>query len=500
MKSFLKFLVFVLLLALAISLIYVWQGKQPGPAQVKVEKFTPADKPSLDLNSVDVLQRLDEEYTKVADAVVPSVVSITTTKTVSRRMPVDPLELFFGRRFSDESPAQQKVTSLGSGVIVSKEGHIVTNNHVLNGTDDVTVQLSDGRQSKAKIVGTDGQIDLAVLKIDLQDLTPLPIGDSDKVRVGQIVMAIGNPFGLDESVSQGIISAKDRRAMNDSQVEFFQTDTAINPGNSGGPLVNIRGEVIGINTAIYSESGGNQGIGFAIPSNVVRAAMNSIISKGRVIRGYLGVGIQPVTSDIAEQFKLTSARGALVTDVTPGSPAEKAGIIRGDVIRKVNGYEVRDTVALVNRIAEADIGANLSIDLVRDGVTKTVTAQVVEQPADLVARLNRNQSGNQNAPDPLGSSPNASFAGIEVQNLTQRLRTEANVPANVNGVIVTRVDPASPAAQALRSGDVIEQINRQPVSNVDEFQSIVGQLDPDRPVLVGMARNRQRSFVIIQPN
>jgi serine protease Do len=500
MKSFLKFLVFVLLLALAISLIYVWQGKQPASAQVRVEKFTPADKPSLDLNSVDVLQRLDEEYTKVADAVVPSVVSITTTKTVSHRMPVDPLELFFGRRFSDENPAQQKVTSLGSGVIVSKEGHIVTNNHVLNGTDDVTVQLSDGRQSKAKIVGTDGQIDLAVLKIDLENLTPLPIGDSDKVRVGQIVMAIGNPFGLDESVSQGIISAKDRRAMNDSQLEFFQTDTAINPGNSGGPLVNIRGEVIGINTAIYSESGGNQGIGFAIPSNVVRAAMNSIISKGRVIRGYLGVGIQPVTTDIAEQFKLTSARGALVTDVTPGSPAEKAGIIRGDVIRKVNGYEVKDTIALVNRIAEADIGSKLTIDLVRDGETKTVNAQVVEQPADLVARLSRNQSQNQNSPDPSGGPQNTLFAGIEVQNLTQRLRNEANVPPNVNGVIVTRVDPTSSIADQLKPGDVIEQINRQPVSNVDDFQSIVGQLDSDRPVMVGMARNRQRSFVIIQPN
>jgi serine protease Do len=495
MKSFLKFLVFVLLLALAISLIYVWQGRQPGQAQVKVEKFTPADKPSLDLKSVDVLQRLDEEYTKVANAVVPSVVSITTTKTVSRRMPVDPLELFFGRRFSDESP-QQKVTSLGSGVIVSKEGHIVTNNHVLNGTDDVTVQLSDGRQSKAKIVGTDGQIDLAVLKIDLENLTPLPIGDSDKVRVGQIVMAIGNPFGLDESVSQGIISAKDRRAMNDSQVEFFQTDTAINPGNSGGPLVNIRGEVIGINTAIYSESGGNQGIGFAIPSNVVRAAMNSIISKGRVIRGYLGVGIQPVTPDIAEQFKLNSARGALVTDVTPGSPAEKAGIIRGDVIRKVNGYEVKDTVALVNRIAESDIGSNLTIDLVRDGESKTVMAQVIEQPADLAARLNRNQ----NAPDPSPNSQNAVFAGIEVKNLTPQLRSQANVPASVNGVIVTRVDPSSGVAQELRPGDVIEQINRQPVANVDEFQSLISRLDPDRPVMVGMARNRQRSFVIIQPN
>ncbi|HSZ79304.1 MAG TPA: Do family serine endopeptidase [Chthoniobacterales bacterium] len=496
MKSFLKFLVFVLLLALAISLIYVWQGRQPTQAQVKAEKFTPADKPSLDLNSVDVLQRLDEEYTKVANAVVPSVVSITTTKTVSRRMPIDPLELFFGRRFSDENPAQQKVTSLGSGVIVSKEGHIVTNNHVLNGTDDVTVQLSDGRQAKAKIVGTDGQIDLAVLKIDLENLIPLPIGDSDKVRVGQIVMAIGNPFGLDESVSQGIISAKDRRAMNDSQVEFFQTDTAINPGNSGGPLVNIRGEVIGINTAIYSESGGNQGIGFAIPSNVVRSAMNSIIGKGRVVRGYLGVGIQPVTNDIAEQFKLNSARGALVTDVTPGSPAEKAGIIRGDVIRKVNGYEVKDTVALVNRIAETEIGSNLTIDLVRDGAAKTVTAQVVEQPADLVARLNRNQS----SPDPSGASQNAVFAGIEVQNLTERLRAEAKVPPNVNGVIVTQVDPNSTAAQELRPGDVIEQINRQPVSNVDEFQSVVGQLDPDRPVMVGMARSRQRSFVIIQPN
>jgi serine protease Do len=496
MKSFLKFLVFVLLLALAISLIYVWQAKQPGQAQVKVEKFTPADKSSLDLNSVDVLQRLDEEYTKVANAVVPSVVSISTTKTVSRRMPIDPLELFFGKRFSEDNPAQQKVTSLGSGVIVSKEGHIVTNNHVLNGTDDVTVQLSDGRQSKAKIIGTDGQIDLAVLKIDLGNLTPLPIGDSDKVRVGQIVMAIGNPFGLDESVSQGIISAKDRRAMNDSQVEFFQTDTAINPGNSGGPLVNIRGEVIGINTAIYSESGGNQGIGFAIPSNVVRSAVNSIISKGRVIRGYLGVGIQPVTSDIAEQFKLSSARGALVTDVTPGSPAEKAGIIRGDVIRKVNGYEVKDTIALVNRIAEADIGANLTIDLVRDGDTKTVTAQVIEQPADLVARLNRKQT----PPDPSGSSQSTLFGGIEVRHLTQRLRTEANVPANVNGVIVTSVDPSSAAAQALRPGDVIEQIDREPVSNVDEFQSVVGQLDPERPVMVGIARNRQRSFVIIQPN
>jgi serine protease Do len=496
MKSFLKFLVFVLLLALAISLIYVWEARQPGQAQVKVEKFTPADKPSLDFNSVDVLQRLDEEYTKVTAAVVPSVVSITTTRTVTRRMLIDPLELFFGRRFSDQNQGQQKVTSLGSGVIVSKEGHIVTNNHVLNGTNDVTVQLSDGREAKARIVGSDAQIDLAVLKVDLPNLVPLSLGDSDKVKVGQIVMAIGNPFGFEESVSQGIISAKDRRTMDDSQVEFFQTDTAINPGNSGGPLVNIRGEVIGINSAIYSQSGGNQGIGFAIPSNVVKAAMRSIIAKGRVIRGYLGVAIQAVTKEIAEQFKLDSVRGAIVTDVTPGSPAEKAGIIRGDVIRKVNDYDVKDTISLVNRIAEADVGSSLKIDLVRDGELKSVTAQVAEQPADLVARLNRNQTD----PGQSQESQDGLFAGVQVQNLTQKLRSEANVPATVNGVIVTGVDPGSPVAQQIRPGDVIEQINRQPVPDVNAFERVVGQLDQDTPVLVTMARNRQQSFIVLQPN
>src|SRR6201987_525623 len=496
MKSFLKFLVFVLLLALAISLIYVWEARQPGQGQVKVEKFTPADKPSLDFNSVDVLQRLDEEYTKVTGAVVARGGRITTTPTGTRRMPIDPLELFFGRRFSDQNQGQQKVTSLGSGVIVSKEGHIVTNYHVLNGTNDVTVQLSDGREAKARIVGTDAQIDLAVLKVDLPNLIPLSLGDSDKVKVGQIVMAIGNPFGLDESVSQGIISAKDRRAMNDSQVEFFQTDTAINPGNSGGALVNILGEVIGINSLIYSQSGGNQGICFAIPSNVVKAAMRSIISKGRVIRGYLGVAIQAVTKEIAEQFKLDSVRGAIVTDVTPGSPAEKAGIIRGDVIRKVNDYDVKDTISLVNRIAEADVGSSLKIDLVRDGELKSVTAQVAEQPAALVARLNRNQSD----PGQSQESQDGLFAGVQVQNLTQKLRSEANVPATVNGVIVTGVDPGSPVAQQIRPGDVIEQINRQPVPDVNAFERVVGQLDQDLPVLVTMARNRQQSFVVLQPN
>jgi len=491
MKSFLKFLVFVLFLALAVSLLYVWQGREPGKSQVKVERFTPADKPKVDLDTIDILQRLNDEYAKVTEAVVPSVVSITTTKTVQRQS-MDPLELFFGRRFQG-GPAEQKVTSLGSGVIVSQEGHIVTNNHVVTGTDDIAVQLSDGREGKAKVVGTDAQIDLAVLKIDLPKLVPLPLGDSDKVHVGQIVLAIGNPFGLEESVSQGIISAKDRRAINDSSVEFFQTDAAINPGNSGGPLVNIKGEVVGINSVIYSESGGSQGVGFAIPSNLVKRAMASIIKKGRVIRGYLGVSIQPMTKEIAEQFKLDNTKGALVTDVSPGSPAERAGIIRGDVIRKVDNYEIRDTAALINRISEADIGSQLTIDLVREGQPKTVTASVVEQPADMMARLSRNQNSKP------GGGTSTMFAGVEVQDLTPQLRQEAKVAENVNGVIVTAIDPSSATAQELRPGDVIEEVNRRAVNNLREFQQIVGQLDPDRPVVVGIARGRQRSFVIVQP-
>jgi S1-C subfamily serine protease len=270
MKSFLKFLVFVLLLALVISLIYVWQAKQFGPAETKTEKFTPADKSQLELGSVPLLDRINEEYTRLADTVVPSVVSITTTKTVVQRQWSDPLEYFFGGRSRGRNSTEQQVTSLGSGVIVSKEGHIVTNNHVLNATDDIMVELNDGRTAKAKVIGTDSQLDLAVLKIDLPQLAPLPLANSDLVKVGQLVFAIGNPFGLEESVSQGIISAKNRRAIAESSLEFFQTDTAINPGNSGGPLVNIKGEVVGINTAIYSESGGNQGIGFAIPANVVK--------------------------------------------------------------------------------------------------------------------------------------------------------------------------------------------------------------------------------------
>jgi serine protease Do len=357
----------------------------------------------------------------------------------------------------------------------------------VNGTDDIVVELNDGRQAKAKVIGTDTQLDLAVLKIDLPHLTPLPLANSDLVKVGQLVFAIGNPFGLEESVSQGIISAKDRRAISESSLEFFQTDTAINPGNSGGPLVNIKGEVVGINTAIYSESGGNQGIGFAIPANVVKRAIKNFIEKGRVIRGYLGVSVQPVTKEIAEQFKLDSDAGALVTDVTRGSPAEKAGIIRGDVIQKINSHDIKDTLSLGNQITDADIGSNLTVALSRDGKKVSVTAQVAEQPAELATQGNQANSSDTNS--------GQVFAGIEVNDLNPRLRAEY-----VKGVIVVQVDPEASNGQDLRVGDVIEEVNRQPTPNSRTFGQITSQLDPAKPVVVGLTRNRQRSFLILQPN
>src|ERR1700730_13892024 len=417
MKSFLKFLVFVLFLALGISLLYVWQSKGPGigPGQAKVEKFTPAEGPKVDLGSVDILQRLNEEYTKLFDAVVPSVVSITTTKTVQRSP--DPFEFFFGSPNS-RSMGRERVTSLGSGFIVSKEGHILTNYHVVQGTDEILVDLNDGRQAKATVVGSDQQVDVAVLKINLPNLAPLSLADSDQLKVGQIVFAIGNPFGLRESVSQGIISARDRRGISDSSVEFFQTDTAINPGNSGGPLIDIKGEVVGITSVIYSESGGNQGIGFAIPANLVRRTLKSIIQKGRAVKSYLGVSVQQITNDQAQESKLDPPIGTVVTDVEPGSPAEKAGIVRGDIIQKINGHEVRDAASVGNRIAETDIGSTVTIDLVREGTPKTVSAEIVEQPSQVIGgRLARNSPNNR-----YNRSAQA-FAGIEVRTLDAHLRS-----------------------------------------------------------------------------
>src|SRR5437868_4552495 len=335
MKNLLKFFAFVALLSLAISALYDYRLKHGGLSTLQrtsPENYTLASAPNVDPKQVASLEALNRERRALVSAVVPSVVAVKTTKKIAieRQNQLDPFGFFFRRPRGYQSPNDDALVqnSLGSGVIVTKEGHIITNNHVVDQVDEIEVQLSDGRTEKARLVGADDQVDLAVLKIDNPAVTPLTLADSDTVQAGDFVLAIGNPFGFDETVTDGIVSSKGRPNRADVFGGLIQTNAAINPGNSGGPLINLRGEVVGINTAIISGSGGSQGIGFAIPSNSVRTALESLLKQGRIIRGYLGIqtrslqpGQRPVETD-----------GVAVDDIVSGSPASQAGLQRGDVI------------------------------------------------------------------------------------------------------------------------------------------------------------------------
>ncbi len=362
---------FFLLLIAALVAFGWWRYQhltQPGSS------YTPADKPRLDPKDLQVLAALDEEYTRLADAVVPSVVSITSSNSRQEK-PSNALELFlFGGR--NRTPR----TSLGSGVIVSKEGHVLTNNHVIDGMTTITVQLTDGREIPARFIGADPATDIAVLQINVPNLTPLPLADSEKVRVGQVVFAIGNPFGLQETVTQGIISARGRRAMSDSDVEFLQTDAAVNQGNSGGPLINLRGEIIGINTAILEKTEGTTGISFAVPSNTARRTLESVLTTGRAIRGYLGVVLQAMSPELAAQLGTRDPSGAIITDVAPGSPAETAGLQPGDIIRKIGSHPILELTDVRRRIAELSVGAKTEIAIERAGLDITANAIIAEAP------------------------------------------------------------------------------------------------------------------------
>ncbi|MEI6714568.1 MAG: trypsin-like peptidase domain-containing protein [Verrucomicrobiota bacterium] len=334
--------------------------------------------PKLEPLQVPVLAALEEDYTRLVQSVVPSVVSITTQKRIRQRVPmvVDAFDLLFGTR--QQRVVEQTETGLGSGVVVSPEGYVLTNDHVVAGMEEIRVQLTDGRIEPADLIGTDPQTDIAVLKIK-GPVTALSLGDSDKVRVGQPVLAVGNPFGLQETVTQGIISAKGR-AVQDSGVEFLQTDAAVNQGNSGGPLLNFRGEIIGINSAIYSKSGTWLGISFAIPANVARQSMESILRTGKVQRPTLGVSTMALTPSLARQFGLREPVGALVTQVKPSSPAEKAGIQPGDVIVGVNGKILPDPAGLQKALAGKPVGTRVQLNVIRDGREYNVQAEVASLP------------------------------------------------------------------------------------------------------------------------
>lgn len=495
MKRFLFYIILVAVLFVGYLRVRETQWWGNGAKKSRPEKYTPAQGPKINLQDVQVLAALDEQRTKLVEAVVPSVVCITTTRVVQR---VHPLEQFFGRRRGWRGDSQKVPGSLGSGVVISKEGHVLTNNHVIANMDEISVQLNDGRIEPARVIGVDEAADIAVLQVEAKGLAPLALGDSDAVKVGQYVLAVGSPFGLQETVTDGIISATGRRQMSDSANEFFQTSAPINPGNSGGPLVNLRGEIIGINAAIYSQSGGSEGVGFAIPSNTARRILEGVIKHGRVIRGYLGVVIQELTTELSEQFGAKGTKGALITDVAGGSPAEKAGLKPGDVVRHVNGREIKDPQELRNRIAQIDVGTTMEVAVLRGGEELKVKAQIEEPPSEV--QLSRRGIPPRVAPpaegDENGTSRNA-LAGVKIAEIPPAHRQ--NLAENVNGVMVAAVEPRSAAARVLQTGDVIEEINKRPTTSVKEFEAVVETLKPEEKQMLLVCRGRSRSFVVLDP-
>jgi serine protease Do len=505
MKNFAKFLIFVVLLSAAVSLLYdhrIKRGELNPVSRRTPEKYTLASAPSIDSKDVASLEALNRERRVLVNSVIPSVVAIKTSKKIAvrRQGALDPFEFYFrNHRQPLRNPRDEAVVqnSLGSGVIVTDEGHIITNNHVVDQVDEIEVQLSDGRTKKARVIGADAQADLAVLKIDDPAVKPLKLADSDSVQAGDFVLAIGNPFGFEETVTDGIISSKGRPNRTDGFADLLQTNAAINPGNSGGPLINLRGEIVGINTAIISRSGGSQGIGFAIPSNTVRNALESLLKQGRIIRGYLGIQARQPQSDQPN----TDAEGVVVDDVVPGSPAAQAQLQKGDIIRKFNGRAVKSFPELRSLISQVELNKNVDLEVVRNGNPMKVTAAIKEQPIDYqTTRVVPRQDQPQDSPR--SGEPDQGEGGglrsIHVGDLTPEMARQLDLPNGVRGVVVTSVDPDSGAAD-LQKGDVIEELNQQAVNSVAEYNKIVGSLDSNQTQVLSVCRHRARSFIVLRP-
>lgn len=499
MKSFLQFLLFVLVITLALAGLYAWKSghfDRNGDAPETSGHALPDVKPALSASSVPGLAALDEEFSRLAEAVIPSVVSIVGRRGAS----VDPREELMRQLFGMGRPPRTETVPQGSGAIVSTEGHIVTNLHVIEGATEVVATLSDGRQYPARLLGADPLSDIAILKIDAGGLSPLGLADSEKVRVGQLVFAVGNPFGLQETITQGIISARERLFSSESVNEFFQTDAPINPGNSGGPLVNIRGEIVGINNFIFSQSGGSQGIGFSIPANSVRRVLDQIIEHGRVLRPYLGVVLQPLDSALASQLGLSDERGALIEAVMGGSPAAEAGLRQGDVIRKFDGHDIRDFNDLRKRVAAAQTGKDVMLEVFRDGDVLELPVTIVEQRRASTAPVPRPiPRGGAVPPGGAPSLASTALAGVSVTAVTPDLVRRYGLPGNLAGVVVTGVEPGSPAEGVLRPGDAIEQVNDTPVAGLPDFLAAASNLAPGEKAILLLARGRVRSFAVVSP-
>jgi serine protease Do len=456
-------------------------------------------------------------YAPIIKRAAPSVVNIYSTRTVRERpMEMNPLfnDPMFRRFFGPDTdqpnqrgqrngrrPRPQKAESLGSGVIVSSDGYILTANHVVEGADEIKVALATGgREFTAKVIGVDPPTDVAILKVDAKDLPAITIADSDNLEVGDVVIAIGNPFNVGQTVTMGIVSGLSRGGLgiNGEQgyENFIQTDAAINPGNSGGALVDADGRLVGINTAIFSRSGGYQGVGFAVPVNLARSVMERLINFGKVSRGYLGVGIQTITPELAQEFNLPDRDGALVTSVEPNTPAGKAGLQSGDVIREVGDKKITDSTQLRLFVSQMAPGTKVTLKVLRgvEGkkpVEKNFTATLGELPVDRMANRGRL------SPDENATANEDSLDGVEVSDIDAEARRQFNIGAGIRGALVTNVDEDSNAAEAdLRAGDVIQEINHQPVRNADDAVELSKKAMGDR-VLLRVARGRSSFYLTV---
>ncbi len=460
-------------------------------------------KSQVSSKSVDALTQLSEALSEVAAVSTPSVVNISTTRVIKPQdeAPFDFFDdPFFRRFFGDQLPRQDapkehKEQSLGSGVIVSADGYIVTNNHVIEKAQEIRVLLGDKRDFTAKLIGADPKTDIAVIKIGAKGLPALAWGDSNNLKVGELVFAIGNPFGLNQTVTMGVISAVGRANVGIADYEdFIQTDAAINPGNSGGALLNARGELVGINTAIVSRTGGYQGIGFAVPSSMARQVMDSLVKYKKVVRGWLGVSIQEVTSELAEEFGVKNLKGALVSRVMKGSPADKAGIRQGDVILQFNGRDVEDTGHLRNMVSQTPISSKARVRLLRQKKEFEVEVVVSELPKKLAeaAPSQDEEAGNHEASGVL--------AGLVVRELTPGLAAHFGLDESETGVVIVRIDPDSKAYEAgIRPGDIVLQINQKNIPTLEAYKKAMKTLRSRDRVLLLVRRNGEDLFVTLKP-
>ncbi len=472
-------------------------------ASGKSEKTRPAAEVKLSVDDTPVARdgRIAASFAPVVKKVSPSVVQVYTLqkgKIVNSGLvpgfPIPGFPQFFGEEGPfGQAPGRQMRTpaqhGAGSGVIVTKDGYILTNNHVVDGADELKVKTADGRELPAKVVGKDPKTDVAVIKVDASDLPAIAIADSEKIEVGDLVLAVGNPFGLGQTVTMGMVSATGRATRELSDLpyqDFIQTDAAINPGNSGGALVDVQGRLVGINTAIFTRNGGNMGIGFAIPTKLAREVMSDLISDGKVIRGYLGVFLQEVTPQLAKKFKLDDHKGALVAEVAPKSPADKAGLESGDIVTQLNGKDVADSRQLRLEVARIRPGETATVKVLREGDAKTLKVKVGELDDDKVVaqkQSGRNEEGTLN--------------GVTVADLDARMRRQFNVPAKVEGALVTQVEADSAAAEAgLQAGDVILEINHEKVSSADEAVKLTEDPKEKTTLLKLWSRNTTRFLVV----